>query len=137
MHAFQSCSRYPCIPFAWCFRSIRNVTTQRQKSHFCGSSSWNSAILSYALYSTAFEYDLFSFAPDVEGDQFSLPRWEALLKYKVIVSSCLDADILVRTWCTNEFISSIEGRVLSTLHPHSSRSIRPHWTHLVIDEVRQ
>ncbi|KAG6902934.1 hypothetical protein C0995_009326 [Termitomyces sp. Mi166 len=75
--------------------------------------------------------------PDIENDKFSLPPWKILMKYRVVVSSCLDADVLVAAHCTNTALMRMEGEVAHALHPHRLPKYRatPHWTHLIIDEV--
>jgi hypothetical protein len=61
------------------------------------------------------------------------------MKYRVIVTSCLDAAILVRAQCTNTTLMAMEEEVLGGLHPHRPQShvVQPHWTHLLIDEAAQ
>jgi hypothetical protein len=72
---------------------------------------------------------------DVENDKFSLPPWEKLMRYRVIVTSCMDAGILVTAQCTNASLASLEKYVLGTLRPSRVQPTLPHWTHLIIDEV--
>lgn len=74
---------------------------------------------------------------DIENDKFSLPPWKTLMKYRVVISSCLDAGILAAAHCTNTALMRIEGEVIRTLHPHRlpKNQVTPHWTHLIIDEV--
>ena len=58
------------------------------------------------------------------------------MQYRVVVCSCLDANILVTAQCTNRSLSRLEREVLSSLHPHRQEvAAPPHWTHLLIDEV--
>ncbi|KAH0579747.1 hypothetical protein H2248_002584 [Termitomyces sp. 'cryptogamus'] len=73
----------------------------------------------------------------VENDKFSLPPWKTLMKYRVVISSCLDADVLVAARCTNVALMRMEGEVTNSLHPHRlpQYHVTPHWTHLIIDEV--
>lgn len=60
------------------------------------------------------------------------------MKYRVVVCSCLDAGILVAAQCTNTSLMRLEEEVMSSLHSHRETKppISPHWTHLLIDEVR-
>ncbi|KAJ3937652.1 MAG: P-loop containing nucleoside triphosphate hydrolase protein [Lentinula lateritia] len=75
----------------------------------------------------------------VESDSFAIPTWKMLMSYKVVVASCLDANILVDAACTNTVLCALEEHVVSSLHPHRKikYQIVPHWTHLLIDEAAQ
>ncbi|KAF9480299.1 P-loop containing nucleoside triphosphate hydrolase protein [Pholiota conissans] len=75
----------------------------------------------------------------VEDNKFALPPWKQLMKYRVIVTSCLDAAILLRAQCTNITLMAMEEEVTVSLHPHRPRKhiVQPHWTHLLIDEAAQ
>ncbi|KAJ3868521.1 P-loop containing nucleoside triphosphate hydrolase protein [Lentinula novae-zelandiae] len=84
----------------------------------------------------------FAEVPDsihVESDSFAIPTWKMLMSYKVVVASCLDANILVDAACTNTVLCVLEEHVVSSLHPHRKikYQIVPHWTHLLIDEAAQ
>ena len=59
------------------------------------------------------------------------------MQYRVVVCSCLDASILVGAQCTNRALMMMEEEVTNILHPHRKKkhAARPHWTHLLIDEV--
>lgn len=59
------------------------------------------------------------------------------MHYRVVVCSCLDASILVGAQCTNRALMKMEEEVTNILHPHqrTKHVARPHWTHLLIDEV--
>ena len=77
---------------------------------------------------------------NVKDDQFDIPPFEQLMKYRVVVCGCLDADILVSARATNLETMRAEAELYLTLHPngpvtHSEHCIRPHWSHLMIDEV--
>ncbi|KAH7877744.1 P-loop containing nucleoside triphosphate hydrolase protein [Lentinula edodes] len=76
---------------------------------------------------------------DVDNDSFAIPTWKMLMSYKVVVTSCLDANILVDAACTNIVLCALEEHVVSSLHPHRKIKYRivPHWTHLLIDEAGQ
>ncbi|KAJ4480980.1 P-loop containing nucleoside triphosphate hydrolase protein [Lentinula aciculospora] len=75
----------------------------------------------------------------VENDRFSIPPWRMLMNYRVVVTSCLDANILVDSACTNTVLCAFEEYTVSSLHPHRKikHQIVPHWTHLLIDEAAQ
>jgi hypothetical protein len=74
---------------------------------------------------------------DVEEDKFALPSWKTLFKYRVVVCSCLDANILVGAQFTNRTLMAMEEEVTANYHPNRPQKyiIEPHWTHLLIDEV--
>lgn len=73
---------------------------------------------------------------DVEHDRFAVPPWGTLMGYKVVVCSCSDAMILSKARCTNKNLARLEAHVLGGLYPHARKKpIKPHWTHLLIDEV--
>ncbi|KAF9074456.1 P-loop containing nucleoside triphosphate hydrolase protein [Rhodocollybia butyracea] len=67
----------------------------------------------------------------VENDRFALPPWKSLMSYRVVVTSCLDANILVE--------ALLKKHTMMSLHPHRimKHQIIPHWTHLLIDEAAQ
>ncbi|EAU87611.2 helicase MOV-10 [Coprinopsis cinerea okayama7 len=77
----------------------------------------------------------------VENDKFALPHWKTLLKYRVVVTSCLDASILAAAQLTNLNLMHMEDELVSSIHPRrnqfSKTVIEPHWTHLLIDEAAQ
>ncbi|KAJ6630161.1 P-loop containing nucleoside triphosphate hydrolase protein [Mycena sp. CBHHK59/15] len=75
----------------------------------------------------------------VENDKYSLPPWETLMRYRVVVCSCLDAGILVDAHCTNRTLARLESDIAGSLHPRRQikEPIMPHWTHLLIDEAAQ
>ncbi|PPQ98678.1 hypothetical protein CVT24_003305 [Panaeolus cyanescens] len=76
----------------------------------------------------------------VEDDKFALPPWKKLMEYRVVVTSCVDASILVGAQCTNMTLMAMEAEVSSALHPRRKvvlQAVQPHWTHLLIDEAAQ
>ncbi|KAJ7270752.1 P-loop containing nucleoside triphosphate hydrolase protein [Mycena haematopus] len=75
----------------------------------------------------------------VENDKYALPPWNKLLRYRVVVCSCLDAGILVDAHCTNTALARLEADIVGSLHPRRQvkEPIMPHWTHLLIDEAAQ
>ncbi|KAL0579214.1 adenylosuccinase ade13 [Marasmius crinis-equi] len=78
----------------------------------------------------------FCYIPKDDG-KFALPPWKALMKYKVVVTSCLDAEMLVSARCTNVVLGALEDDVMEALRPDDRRPVTPHWTHLLIDEAAQ
>lgn len=73
----------------------------------------------------------------IENDKFSIPPLKNLMRYKVVVTSCLDAGILTGARCTNNMLGMLEHSVVNALHPTCVSSIKPHWSHLLIDEAAQ
>lgn len=59
------------------------------------------------------------------------------MQFRVVVTSCLDAGILVGAQCTNTRLMAMEDEVAASIHPHRKPKhvVQPHWTHLLIDEV--
>lgn len=75
----------------------------------------------------------------VEDDKFALPPFKTLMAYRVVVTTCLDAQILVAAQCTNSLLGKLEERVVNWIHPTRGKHLttEPHWTHLLIDEAAQ
>jgi hypothetical protein len=76
---------------------------------------------------------------DIENDRYALPHWQTFLKYRVVVTACMDASIILGADLGNLGLMDMEDDMMSSLHPHSGSTrrslVRPHWTHLIIDEV--
>ncbi len=74
---------------------------------------------------------------------FSLPKFKTLMAYKVVVTTCRDADILVQARVTNRDLQALESGVLRAIHPQGAIpqqimvSIVLHWTALLVDEAAQ
>ncbi|TKA63423.1 hypothetical protein B0A55_12210, partial [Friedmanniomyces simplex] len=74
----------------------------------------------------------------VDEDMFSLPPFPQMMAYKIVVTSCRDAEILVRARLKNADLFSLEYGMQSSFHPE--RDIAPpalHWTGLLMDEAAQ
>ncbi|KAI9786106.1 MAG: hypothetical protein M1835_003158 [Candelina submexicana] len=77
----------------------------------------------------------------IKEDGFSLPSFEKLMSYKVVVTTCRDADILVQARVTNRDLLVLEQRLLQSINP--GRAIPDeildllHWTALLVDEAAQ
>lgn len=80
--------------------------------------------------------DLLSFC-EINGTSFGLPPVDRLLSFRVIISTCIDADILNQIRVNNWFSMGMEWEMHKKLHPRSHKVVPvfPHWTHLLIDEV--
>ena len=75
----------------------------------------------------------------VEDNLFSLPIPQDLMKKKIVVTACRDADILVKARLTNRDIASLQRDVTRMLYPYyqSSDTMPCHWLALIIDEAAQ
>ena len=73
-----------------------------------------------------------------EDGVFTLPPHEKLLQYQIVITTCRDADILVRACVTNRDLFHLETRMHSILHPNEP-PLKPrlHWTGLLVDEAAQ
>lgn len=76
---------------------------------------------------------------DPENDKFAIPSWKTFLKYRVVVTSCMDAANLVVAQLSNNALMEMEEEAVKTIHPHREKAhrVKPHWTHLIIDEAAQ
>ncbi|KLJ10076.1 hypothetical protein EMPG_14514 [Blastomyces silverae] len=74
-----------------------------------------------------------------ENDLFSIPEFKIMMSYKVVVTTCQDAHMLVRARLTNQDLMKLGYEMLSSISP----GIRPnpqgmlHWTALIVDEAAQ
>lgn len=75
----------------------------------------------------------------VDSDMFALPPFAVLMKFKIVVTTCRDAMILISARLTNQDLYNLERGLLSTLHPRDrlGRRYVPHWGALLIDEAAQ
>lgn len=77
----------------------------------------------------------------VEKDLFSLPSFETLMSYKVVVTTCRDADMLVQGQLTNQTISHLARSTLRVISPDAFAAVNEsqllHWTALLVDEAAQ
>lgn len=74
----------------------------------------------------------------IENDCFGLPPFKTLMNYKVIVTTCRDADMLIRARLTNRDLHELEHNFQSILHPEDEPDFRPlHWDAVFLDEAAQ
>ncbi|ORX40980.1 P-loop containing nucleoside triphosphate hydrolase protein [Kockovaella imperatae] len=73
----------------------------------------------------------------VEGDAFGLPCYAKLMAFQVVVTTCQDAEILIRARATNLDTMATELAHGELFHPDQPLNILPHWTHLLVDEAGQ
>jgi len=74
----------------------------------------------------------------IMDDVFALPDFRRLMGFKVVVSSCQDASLLVEACVTNSDILQFERNVMAAIHPTApDHPYRLHWGALLIDEAAQ
>ncbi|KAK5117016.1 hypothetical protein LTR62_006737 [Meristemomyces frigidus] len=74
----------------------------------------------------------------VDEDMFSLPPLPQLMRYKIVVTACRDAEILLRARLSNSDLHALEHGLLSALHPRQTPTkLKLHWTGLLVDEAAQ
>jgi len=77
----------------------------------------------------------------IENSLFSLPDFETMMSYEIVVTTCRDADMLVQARLTNEALICQAKTSLSAIAPKLSDSIVStqliHWTALLLDEAAQ
>ncbi|MCJ1393017.1 hypothetical protein MMC18_005889 [Xylographa bjoerkii] len=71
---------------------------------------------------------------------FSLPEFAKLMTFRIVVTTCRDADILVQARVTNRDLVHLETGLTGALHP--GRKVKDfqtplHWNALLIDEAAQ
>ena len=71
---------------------------------------------------------------DVQNGQFVLPNWQTVMRYRVVVTTCIDAGLLVTARLTNADLSCAQSE-LGRVNPRSKPYLQAHWTHLIMDEV--
>ena len=78
-----------------------------------------------------------------QNDLFMLPAFKVLMTFKIIVTTCRDADILVQARVTNQDLVMLERTLVETIHPlvseSSYRHALPalHWGAFLVDEAAQ
>jgi hypothetical protein len=73
-----------------------------------------------------------------EFSSFALPAFEALMSYKVIVTTCRDASLLMYSRVSNYDLFAAEFGLRRALHPHGKLpEVELHWGALLIDEAAQ
>ncbi|KAI5926707.1 P-loop containing nucleoside triphosphate hydrolase protein [Camillea tinctor] len=74
----------------------------------------------------------------VVGDVFSIPPFQQLMAYRIVVTTCRDASILMWARMTNADLHSSVYKLNSLIHPYSpQKEVELHWTALLIDEAAQ
>ncbi|OIW25659.1 P-loop containing nucleoside triphosphate hydrolase protein, partial [Coniochaeta ligniaria NRRL 30616] len=76
----------------------------------------------------------------VSESMFALPPFAELMKYKVVVTSCRDASLLMYSRMTNSDLYAVEYGLSELIHPSSHKTpseVKLHWTALLLDEAAQ
>ncbi|KAK0300280.1 hypothetical protein LTS00_001352 [Friedmanniomyces endolithicus] len=74
----------------------------------------------------------------VDDDMFSLPPFPQMMAYKIVVTSCRDAEILIRARLRNADLFNLEFGFQSAMHPEKTTPYPSlHWTGLLMDEAAQ
>lgn len=77
----------------------------------------------------------------VEKDLFSLPDFDTLMSFKVVVTTCRDADMLGQARVSNQALSHLTRSTLRAISPAADTVVPEphllHWTALLIDEAAQ
>lgn len=75
----------------------------------------------------------------ISQDTFCLPALRDLMRYKIVVTTCRDAALLVYSRTTNADLYAAKNGLLSTLDPEfiPPSHAKLHWTALLIDEAAQ
>lgn len=93
-------------------------------------------------------YRTFAEVPDailpyccVDNDKFALPPFQTLMQYRVVVTTCRDAGLLMWARMTNRDLFAAEQYLrgmIQTIHPFQEPSMaRLHWSAVFIDEAAQ
>ncbi|KAK5112549.1 hypothetical protein LTR85_011241 [Meristemomyces frigidus] len=74
----------------------------------------------------------------VDSDMFSLPPLQQMMRYNIVVTTCRDAELMLRARLSNADLYDLERGMMSMLHP---KELTPHpglhWTGLLMDEAAQ
>ena len=75
----------------------------------------------------------------VSQNIFCLPPFKHLMSYKIVVTTCRDASLLMYSRMTNFDLYAAEYGLRSSIHPYDSppSQVELHWTALLIDEAAQ
>ncbi|KAF8863147.1 P-loop containing nucleoside triphosphate hydrolase protein [Acephala macrosclerotiorum] len=75
----------------------------------------------------------------ISQDKFDLPPFKQLMSYKLVVTTCRDASLLLYSRLTNLDLYAAEYGLYTSIHPYAAQpsQIELHWTALLIDEAAQ
>jgi DNA polymerase III delta prime subunit len=71
--------------------------------------------------------------------KFDIPPFKQLMSYKLVVTTCRDASLLLYSRLTNSDLYAAEYGLRSSIHPYAAQpsQVELHWTALLIDESAQ
>ena len=72
-------------------------------------------------------------------NKFDLPPFKQVMMYKLVVTTCRDAALLLYSRLTNDDLYAAEHELQSSIHPYTTRpsEVKLHWNALLIDESAQ
>ena len=74
----------------------------------------------------------------IDGDMFSLPSMPQMMHYRIVITTCRDAELMLRARLSNADLYGLEMGVHSVIHPEEQKPhARLHWTALLLDEAAQ
>lgn len=76
----------------------------------------------------------------VENDIFNIPPIAQLMAYRIVVTTCRDADILIQARVTNSDLAALQKNIAMTFSPFQQQKqaqVPSHWEALMIDEAAQ
>jgi len=74
----------------------------------------------------------------VQGTSFGLPPFPQVMRYKIVVTTCRDASMLMYARMSNSDLYAVEHGFRSTVHPHEHQApAKLHWGGLLLDEAAQ
>lgn len=74
----------------------------------------------------------------IENDIFSIPPFAQFMKFRIIVTTCRDADMLLQARLSNADLFDLQHGLLTTMNPDKILTPPPlHWTALLLDEAAQ
>ena len=74
----------------------------------------------------------------VQGTSFGLPPFPRLMGYRIVVTTCRDASMLMYARMTNTDLYAVENGFRRTVHPHEQEAAtKLHWGGLLLDEAAQ
>lgn len=74
----------------------------------------------------------------IDDDMFSLPPFKLFMRYRIVVLTCRDAEMLLRARLSNADLHGLQQDVISAIHPEQPiMNTQLHWTALLMDEAAQ
>ncbi|KAE9364316.1 P-loop containing nucleoside triphosphate hydrolase protein, partial [Stipitochalara longipes BDJ] len=75
----------------------------------------------------------------ISQDKFDLPKFKQLMSFKLVVTTCRDASLLLHSRVTNVDLFAAEYGLRTSINPFAAAPLQVelHWTALIIDEAAQ